>query len=196
MQVHHGIQSLPSFKNAIVTMGTFDGVHAGHRSIIKRITNLAKLKDGESVLITFEPHPRFLLQPNHPIKLLNTPSEKIKLLEGLGIDHLVIVAFTLDFAQQEPKNYIEHFLIHHFNPAVVVIGYDHQFAKDRKGDFNLLQSYADKGLFELEEISKQEVDEIHVSSTSIRTALANGNVEEANLLLQSTFSLEGKERHV
>ncbi len=192
MQVHYGIDKLPSFKHPIVTIGTFDGVHAGHRTIIQRIISLAKEKGGEAILITFEPHPRFLLQPKHDLKLLNTMAEKKELLHSLGLQHLVIAPFTLAFAQQSPKAYVEEFLLRYFAPEVLVIGYDHHFGKERAGNFEFLNKYAQAGTFELEEISKQLVDASHVSSTAIRKALASGEVATANTLLQSSFSLEGK----
>lgn len=192
MQVHIGINSLPSFNNPIITIGTFDGVHAGHRKIITRIVKLAKERNSHAVLITFDPHPRFLLQPKHDLKLLNTLEEKKVLLAALGLHHLVIVPFTTDFAALSSNAYIEDFLIKYFNPSVLVIGYDHHFGKGRSGNFELLNKYAQSGEFELEEISKQLVQEAHVSSTAIRNALAQGHIEEANALLQSSFSLTGK----
>jgi len=192
MQLHSDINKLPTIKKSIVTIGTFDGVHAGHRTIINRIINLAKKRNGQSVLITFEPHPRFLINPQHRLKLLTTLEEKKSLLEKLGLHHLVIAPFTKEFANQEAKNYVEDFLIKKIKPSVLVIGYDHHFGKGRSGNFNLLKQYAEQGHFQLEEISKQLVEDAHVSSTTIRKALELGDVREANNLLQSNFQLSGE----
>lgn len=192
MQLHKDISNLANVNQAIVTIGTFDGVHAGHRTIINRIINLAKAKGGESVLVTFEPHPRFLINPNHNLKLLNTLKEKKALLESLGLDHLIIAPFTKQFAEQSASEYVEDFLIKKIKPSVLVIGYDHHFGKGRSGDFNLLELYAEQGYFALEEISKQEVENAHVSSTAIRNAIEKGDVASANNLLQSTYELSGE----
>jgi riboflavin kinase/FMN adenylyltransferase len=191
MHVHTNIEDLGTIAKPIVTIGTFDGVHAGHRTIIKRIIALAKEREGKSVLVTFEPHPRFLINPNHRLKLLTTLSEKKELLEALGLDHLIIAPFTQEFAEQEAKDYVEDFLIKKIKPSVLVIGYDHHFGKGRSGSLDLLEEYSKNGHFELEEISKQQVDDAHVSSTAIRNALDKGNVQEASNLLQSNFQLTG-----
>ena len=191
MQVHTHIEDLSAIDKPIVTIGTFDGVHAGHRTIIERIRAIAAQRKGNAVLVTFEPHPRFLINPNHNLKLLTTLSEKKKLLEELGLDHLVIAPFTKEFAEQEAKDYVEDFLIKKIQPEVLVIGYDHHFGKNRSGNLNLLEAYAKQGHFELEEISKQLVDDAHVSSTTIRKAIENGQVTEANTLLKSNYQLTG-----
>ena len=192
MQLHSNINNLPDIKNPIVTIGTFDGVHAGHRAIIERIINLAKERNGESVLVTFEPHPRFLINPNHNLKLLTTLEEKKQLLEELGLDHLIIAPFSTEFAEQDASQYVEDFLIKKISPSVLVIGYDHHFGKGRSGNYELLKQYAKAGHFRLEEISKQLVDDAHVSSTAIRAALDTGDIIEANKLLQSKFQLSGQ----
>ncbi len=191
MQLHQDINKLRGIKNPIVTIGTFDGVHAGHRVIIDRIKTIARERNGQSVLVTFEPHPRFLINPNHNLKLLTTLNEKKELLADLGLDHLIIAPFTKTFAEQEAAEYVEEFLIKKIKPQVLVIGYDHHFGKQRSGSFELLQEYAANHHFELEEISKQLVDDAHVSSTAIRRALENGDVTEANHLLQSNYKLSG-----
>lgn len=191
MHVHTEIKDLGTINKPIVTIGTFDGVHAGHRTIIKRIITLAEQQGGESVLVTFEPHPRFLINPNHKLKLLTTLSEKKELLKELGLDNLVIAPFNPAFADQEATSYVEDFLIQKIKPEVLVIGYDHHFGKGRSGNLALLQEYAQQGHFKLEEISKQLVDDAHVSSTAIRKALDAGNVAEASRLLKSNFKLNG-----
>lgn len=191
MQIHNGIIHLPVFNHAVLTIGTFDGVHAGHRIIINRIVQMANKRGGESVLITFEPHPRLLLQPNHPLKLISTLDEKSKLLASLGVDHLVVAPFTMDFANLSPEAYIEDFLVKTFNPSVLVIGYDHHFGNERKGNYRLLEKYAANGYFGLEEISQQLIDDVKVSSTIIRNELEKGNIKTVNNLLQSNYSLSG-----
>lgn len=191
MQIHTNIKDLGTISKPVVTIGTFDGVHAGHRIILERIKEIATNRKGNAVLVTFEPHPRFLIDPNHKLKLLTTLTEKKELLEELGVDHLVIVPFNKEFAEQEAKDYVEDFIIQKVRPEVLVIGYDHHFGKNRSGSFYLLEAYAAKGHFELEEISKQLVDEAHVSSTAIRNALDHGDVKEASNLLQSNFQLRG-----
>ncbi len=192
MQLHTNLKDLIAIDKPIVTIGTFDGVHAGHRIIIKRIQELANQRNGKSVLVTFEPHPRFLIDPNHKLKLLTSLHEKKELLEQLGLDHLVIAPFNKEFAEQEAKDYVEDFIIKKIKPEVLVIGYDHHFGKNRSGNLTLLEEYAKQGHFILEEISKQLVDDAHVSSTAIRNALDKGNVKEAGRLLKSNFMLNGK----
>jgi len=191
MQVHQDIHQLPEIKNPVVTIGTFDGVHAGHRTIIQRILDLAKLLNGESVLVTFEPHPRLLINPKFELKLLNTLAEKMRLLEKFGLHHLVIAPFTASFANLSAEQYIEDFLVNRLKPHTLVIGYDHHFGKNRSGNFELLKKYAEGGHFELEEISKQLVDDAHVSSTTIRHAIEAGHIVTANQLLLSYYSLSG-----
>ena len=191
MKVHTNLEDLSSIQRPIVTIGTFDGVHAGHRAIIKRVIDLAGEQSGESALVTFEPHPRFLINPNHRLKLLTTLSEKKELLQSLGLDHLIITPFTEGFAAQAAKDYVEDFIIKKIKPAVLVIGYDHHFGKGRSGDFDLLQQYSNQGNFQLEEISKQLVDDAHVSSTAIRNALDEGDVAEAGRLLKSNYQMNG-----
>jgi riboflavin kinase/FMN adenylyltransferase len=191
MQVHYSLLNLPAFKNAVITIGTFDGVHTGHQKIIAAIKKEAKKISGETVLITFHPHPRKIVT-NESLQLINTLEEKISLLEQYAIDHLVVVPFTKEFANQSAEEYIEHFLIGHFHPNSIVIGYDHHFGKERKGDFSLLQQYADRLHFELIEIPKHVLNEIAISSTKIRKALLASDVETANSLLGYSFFLQGQ----
>lgn len=192
MKVHNNIEFLKPIKKPIVTIGTFDGVHAGHRAIIKRLIALAKSNEGESVLVTFEPHPRFLINPKHEIKLITLLEEKKELLSNLGLNHLIIVPFTVQFAQLKAKQYIEEFLIKKLKPHILVIGYDHHFGKGREGNINLLRNYEEKKCFQLEEISRQLVENAKVSSTIIRKALLSGDVKQANQLLQASFIMSGK----
>ncbi len=193
MTVHYDPDNLPSFKNAVLTIGSFDGVHAGHRKIIERVKNLAEEYDGESVLLTFHPHPRLVLQPkNNQLQLLNTIQEKADSLAAIGVDHLVIIPFTKAFAQQSPEEYIEQFLIKKFHPRCVVIGYDHKFGNSRKGNINFLKKYTEKHNFIVEEIPAQHISDMAVSSTKIRKALQQGDVKKAGEYLGRPFALTGK----
>lgn len=191
MQVHRSIENLPPFKNAVITIGTFDGVHQGHKKIINALKKEAEAAQGESVIITFHPHPRKVVHADEPLQLINTLDEKIELLQQTGIDHLVIVAFSQQFSEQTAEEYIENFLIKNFHPHTIIIGYDHHFGKGRKGNFILLAENADRYNYQLLEIPKYILDEISVSSTKIRNAILHSDVDTANKLLGYQFFFEG-----
>jgi riboflavin kinase/FMN adenylyltransferase len=192
MQIHKNLDQLPDFRNAVVTIGTFDGVHAGHRQIIDELLREARSINGETVIITFHPHPRKIVSSTIlGIRLINTLEEKIELLEQLGIDHLVIVPFTDAFANQQAEDYVEHFLVRRFRPHTVIIGYDHRFGKERKGDYRLLELLAPRFHYQLREIPKHILDEIAISSTRIREALLEGRIETADKLLGYEFFFSG-----
>src|SRR3954469_8621268 len=191
MQVHRDLENLPSFRNCVITIGTFDGVHRGHQKIIHSLQQEAQKSGGESVLITFHPHPRKIVNAATSLQLINTLDEKIELLSGYGLDHLVIVPFTVSFAQQSADDYIKNFLIEKFHPHTIIIGYDHRFGHDREGSFSLLQQYATRFKYRLIEIPKHLLNEIAVSSTKIRTALLQSDVETANQLLGYSFFFSG-----
>lgn len=196
MKVYNNLADLPVFNQAVLTIGSFDGVHTGHQKIIEQVRNLAQSINGESILITFHPHPRHFLYPDDPsLKLLNTIDEKAKLIEYYGIDHLVVVPFNKSFSQQSPEAYIEDFLMARFNPAYIVIGYDHKFGINREGNIALLRQYAEKGHFKIVEIEKQEVEDIAVSSTKIREAIQNGDVKTAAQLLGHPYTVNGTVVH-
>lgn len=192
MLVHKDIDHLPAIKNAVVTIGTFDGVHLGHLQIIDQLKKEATAVNGETVIITFHPHPRSIVGRNGTkIYLINTLDEKIELLEKHGIDHLVVVPFTETFASQTAQDYVEDFLVKKFHPHTLIIGYDHRFGKNRTGDFHLLEDYAKKGTFKLIEITEKVLQEAAVSSTRIREALLQGEIETANELLGYNYFFEG-----
>ena len=191
MQVHQAISHLPSFTNAVITIGTFDGVHEGHQKIIAALIKEAERVKGESVLITFHPHPRKIVANDKPLQLINTLSEKIELLRKAGLDHLVIVPFTQAFAEQSAEAYISDFLIQNFHPATIIIGYDHRFGKDRSGDYRLMEQKAEVYGYKLLEIPRHVLDEVGVSSTKIRDAVLGGDVETCNKLLGYPFFFEG-----
>ncbi len=194
MQVHHGIQHLPAFKHAVLTTGMFDGVHVAHQRLLQKINNRAKEQESESVLITFWPHPQMVLGSNDrsPIQLLNTLEEKIANLEKTGLDHLVILPFDTAFASMSAEDYIEKFLVANFHPQTIVIGFNHRFGNQRKGDVHLLQAMGTKHDFTVMEFDQQVEETISVSSTNVRKAVAEGNMEEASLLLSQAYSIQGK----
>jgi riboflavin kinase/FMN adenylyltransferase len=196
MQVHRDIDNLPVFQHAVVTIGTFDGVHVGHRQIINKLKVEALKLKGESVIITFHPHPRKIISSAIlGVRLINTLEEKIEVLSGLGIDHLVIVPFTDAFANQPADEYVRDFLFEKFHPDTVIIGYDHRFGRERLGDYKLLEKMAPQLGFKIKEIPKHILDEIAISSTNIREAILHTDIEMANKLLGYTFFFEGEVVH-
>ena len=176
----------------MVTIGTFDGVHAGHRKIIERLVNSAKADNLESVILTFFPHPRMVLQKESGIKLINTIEERKQILSKTGIDHLVVHPFTQQFSRLTALEFVRDILVNKLRARKVIIGYDHRFGRNRNADINTLREFGEEFGFEVEEITKEEVNQVAVSSTKIRNALLEGRVERANLYLQSPFSLCGK----
>jgi len=192
MRVFRDLNNLPAFNNSVITIGTFDGVHKGHQKLVERINFLAQQNEGESIIITFHPHPRIVINPeDKTLRLLNTIEEKIMLLEKYGVDNLVIVPFSRNFSEQAAEDYIEHFLVQNFHPKYIVIGYDHKFGKDRKGGFELLENMKMKFGYRMEEISKETLDDIGISSTKIRKSLQNGEISLANELLGHPYKLTG-----
>ena len=180
MQVHYGFESYKNIKNPIVTVGTFDGVHFGHQKIIQRLQKIAKKNNGESVLLTFDPHPRKILLNDQGLKLIHTINEKINILENLGLNHLVIYPFTLEFSKFSAKRYIDELLIQKLGTHTLVIGYDHHFGNDREGNIDLLKKYEKSNPFYLEEIKAHEIEEIKISSTKVRSAIEKGNIHLVN----------------
>ena len=196
MQIHRDINNLPEFKNAVITVGTFDGVHLGHKQIIDHLKTEAINADGESVIITFHPHPRKVVSSVITgVRLINTLAERIELLEKTGIDHLVIVPFTDYFASQSAEEYIRDFLVDKFNPHTIIIGYDHRFGKERAGDYKMMEEKAAVYNYELKEIPEHILNTIKVSSTNIRNAILHSNIEEANNFLGYDFFFEGEVFH-
>jgi len=192
MQVHYDITQLPVFKNAVITIGTFDGVHSGHQQIIQQLLAEAKAINGETVVITFHPHPKMVVGAKHDIKILNTLEEKIALLQKHGVHHLAVVPFTNEFAEQTAYAYIKDFLVARFHPHTIIIGYDHRFGAGRKGDYHLLEDEAAANNFIVKEIPEHVLQNITISSTKIRTALLNGDIETANEFLGYPYFFSGK----
>lgn len=192
MQVHYSPDELPVFHKAIITIGTFDGVHSGHCQILHQLKDEAKAVNGESVIITFDPHPRKAIgKSGKDIKLLNTIEEKIELLEKQGIGHLVVIPFTQEFANQPARDYVEKFLVDKFHPHTIIIGYDHQFGHNREGNYLLLEAMKEQYGFRVKEIPEQLLNDVIISSTKVRQAITTGNVEEANLFLGYPYFFEG-----
>ena len=193
MQVHYQeLGQLPAFKNAVITIGTFDGVHLGHQQIIAQLKEEARAINGESVIISFYPHPRSVIAgTNSDVKLLSTLEEKIELLNISGIDHLVIIPFNLTFANQTAEEYISEFLVKLFHPHTIIIGYDHRFGKNRVGDYQLLVAYGKKLGFAVKEIPEHILNEVVISSTKVRKALLDKDISTANKFLGYEYFFEG-----
>ncbi len=195
MKTHASAHTFTSTKGTVVTIGTFDGVHIGHKKIIARLTESAQANGWESVVLTFFPHPRMLLQKDADIKLINTITERGALLEKLGLDHLVVHPFTIDFSKMHAEDFVEEILVRALHAKKVIIGYDHRFGRNRTADINDLKRYGEQFGFEVEEISKQELADVAVSSTKIRTALHDGDIKKANAYLGYAIMLEGTVVH-
>ncbi len=192
MIVHRGLDDLQPLPNAVVTSGTFDGVHRGHQTILTRLTEVAKTSGGQSVLITYWPHPRTVVSnDSQNLKLLTTLDEKIELLDQAGVDHLVVIPFTRSFSQLSSEEYIRQILIEKIGTKKLVIGYDHRFGRDREGGFEYIRTHQSEYGFEVEEIPRHDVEAVGVSSSKIRTALTDGIIRTANRFLGRPYSLTG-----
>ena len=193
MKVYRSIDQFPADIKTVITIGTFDGLHKGHQYILKRLNEIAQKESAESVLLTFFPHPRHVLFPeDQSLKLLNTIDEKIKELEKLGVQHLIIHEFTKQFSRLKSINFIRDTLVNKLNMKHMVVGYDHHFGRNREGSFDELNELSQLYNFELEEIPAQEAEDVTVSSTKIRKALLAGEVQKANALLGYDYMFSGK----
>jgi len=193
MKVHRGIDDFKRLKYGVVTSGTFDGLHLGHVKILDRLNELAAMKNGESVVITFWPHPRLVLnKENADFHLLSTLDEKIELMRKHAIDHFVIIDFTNSFSQLTSEEFIKTILVDRIGTKKLVIGYDHRFGKNREGSFESLQEKSPVYGFEVEEISREAIHDIGISSTKIRNALDAGDVSLANEYLGRNYSMQGE----
>ncbi len=193
MKIYHQLADFHPPRYSVVTSGTFDGVHLGHQKILGRLKELAERKQGETVLLTYWPHPRLILQPkDNNLRLLTTLTEKVKLMEELGVDHLIILPFTKELSQMSSEEFIREILVEKIQTKTLVIGYDHKFGKNREGSFEYLQSHSHLFGFDMEEISRQDVDDLAVSSTKIRTALAQGDISTASKYLGRPYFLSGQ----
>lgn len=192
MKVHYNLDSLPSFHNAVITTGAFDGVHIGHRQIISRMQQIAQDVQGETVIITFHPHPRKIISsvPGE-IKQLSNITERIQLLDKAGIDHLVVVHFDYRFSNMTANEYVNNFLVHYFHPHTIIVGYDHHFGNGRTGNFELLLNLGKQLNFKVEEINEKMVADEIVSSTIIRNYIVDKHIQKANILLGHPYCFEG-----
>lgn len=192
MRKPNNIKSYKPNKDAVVTIGTFDGVHIGHQKIIKRLIKTAKENNLESVILTFFPHPRMVLQKDSNIKLINTIQERTKILNSLGIDNLLVKKFTNVFSRLSAEDFVKKILVDKLHVKKVIIGYDHRFGRNRNANIDDLKTFGTLYNFEVEEISVQDIDDVAVSSTKIRKALNEGDIEKANKYLGYDFMLTGK----
>lgn len=195
MKVYNGLSEFIKLPFAVVTAGTFDGIHKGHKKILKRLTEIASQENGESVVITYNPHPRQVLYPETEIKLLSTLEEKKMLLRNLGIDHLLIIPFTKEFSTITSKEYIEEILVKRIGTGKLIMGYDHRFGRKREGSFEYLKKNHKNFGFDVEEISREDIDLNAVSSTKIRDFINKGDVENVIPYLERPYSILGTVVH-
>jgi len=192
MKVYNNIADFQQINNAVVTSGTFDGVHLGHQKILMRLRETAQADDGETVVLTFWPHPRMVVsKDSQNLKLLSTLNEKIASLKQNGVQHLVVIPFTREFSELSSEEFIQQVLVDKIGTKKLVIGYDHHFGRNREGSFEYLQHNASRYGFEIEEIPRQEIDHLTVSSTKIRQALLEGQTHIANELLGRNYTFTG-----
>ncbi len=193
MKVYRNIIETRNIPNAVVTIGTFDGVHLGHQALFNKMKSLAQSVGGQTVVVTFSPHPRQVLNiDSSNLRFICTPEEKMRKFEQFGIDNVLIINFTKEFSRTPSEVFIKDYIIDNIKPAYIVVGYDHHFGKNRMGDFDLLSDLKKKYNFKVERIAAQDVENIAISSTKIRNALAAGNVKSANRLLGYLYSVTSK----
>ena len=192
MKIFHSLDNFKSNSKTIVTIGTFDGVHIGHRYIINYLNKIAKREQGESVLLTFSPHPRFVINKEHShLKLIDTLDEKKEKLESLGLQNFVVQKFTKEFSRIKYVNFVRDILVKKLNVDHLVIGYDHQFGRNREGSIKELQELSQLYNFKVEEIPPQKKEDVSISSTKIRSLILEGDIETANTFLANNFLLSG-----
>ena len=193
MKVHFGIDEFESHNNIAVTIGTFDGVHLGHKIVLENLIKSAQKIKGESVLLTFHPHPRHVLYPeNNDLKMLNSQEEKIDRLDKVGIDHLIIHPFTREFSRLSSTEFVRDILVNQLNTKILITGYDHHFGRNREGSFEELEELADLYSFQLIRQDAFELKETKISSTKIRQAILDGDIEIANSYLGYNYQLKGE----
>ncbi len=196
MKIYTHFDEIAHIPNPVLTIGTFDGVHVGHQKIIEQLNRRAEEVGGESVLFTFFPHPRMVIHPeNHGIKLIQTQEEKIEKLARLGLKHLIVFPFTKEFSELSAKEFVCDFLVNSLHVNTIIVGYDHQFGKNREGNLAFLQKHAQENNFTVQEISAQEINDVNISSSKIRTSLLKGDIQTANFYLNDTFELRGTVVH-
>jgi len=192
MKIYRSLEDFSPVENAVVTIGTFDGVHIGHQKILVHLKEAAQKINGETIILTFFPHPRLIINPDDDsLRLINDIEEKVSQLSKVGIDHLIIIPFSRDFSNQTPEEYISNVLVGKLGTKKIVIGYDHHFGKDRKGTLGDLEQFASIFDYSVDEIPEQDINDIAVSSTRVREALIKGDIKTANLYLGYPFELTG-----
>lgn len=193
MKIFNGFDQLSEIPNPVLTIGTFDGVHLGHQKILRKLNEEAERLGGESVLFTFYPHPRMVLYPDsHGVKMIQTQTEKLDKLRACGLQNIIVFPFTMEFSRLTALEFVRDFLVNKLNVKHLVIGYDHQFGKNREGGIEFLKEVAELYDFGVTEIGPKDVDEVNVSSTKIRNALKEGDIEVANAFLGEPFELHAK----
>lgn len=188
MRIYRGIHNLPKLSNAVATMGSFDGVHAGHRELLRQVTELARKKGVESVVMTFDPHPRFVLGTGEGLQMLSTIEEKAYLLEQMGIDSLVVIPFTKQFSLLSPKEFIEQMVLQ-MGIGTLVVGYNHRFGHNKEGDYDFLERQ--HPTIEIHRVEQQLISQSKVSSTIVRQMVARGMMERAEEMLASPYIIKG-----
>ncbi|WP_159467591.1 bifunctional riboflavin kinase/FAD synthetase [Dyadobacter sp. 3J3] len=192
MNIYHSLDSFHRLECAVVTSGTFDGLHVGHKKILSRLKEISNQCDGESTVLTFWPHPRMVVsEDSQDLQLLSTIDEKIELFSQMGIQHLAIIPFTRAFSELSSDDFIRQILVDKIGTKKLVIGYDHRFGRNREGSFEFLQKNASAYGFEVEEIPRQDIEDLAISSSRIRHSLLSGNVDEAKYLLGRPYSITG-----
>jgi riboflavin kinase/FMN adenylyltransferase len=193
LKIYHNLSDFPGSDYAVVTVGTFDGLHIGHQKIISRMKEIAKQNGGDTILVTFDPHPRLVLNSNKTeLKFISTQKRKIELLGRFGINHMIVIRFTTDFASTSSQDFIKEYLVDKLRAKMLIVGYDHHFGRNREGNYEKLKNLGRVYGFEVEEIPAQYIDGIAVSSTKIRNALNTGDVQTANKMLGYEYSISGK----
>lgn len=192
MEIIQPVSNFTYSDKTLVTIGTFDGVHIGHQKILSKLISTAKQQGKKSVLLTFFPHPRMVLQKDVQLELINTIDEKAKLLEAMGLDFLVIHPFSREFSRMTALDFVRDILVNKLHTSKLIIGYDHHFGKNREGNIHQLREYSTMFDYEVEEIPAQDIDEVAVSSTKIRKALAEGDLSTANAFLGYHFTMTGQ----
>jgi riboflavin kinase/FMN adenylyltransferase len=196
VKIYTDIEEFQSIKNPVLTIGTFDGVHVGHQKIIEKMQEIARKTDGETVIFTFYPHPRMVVNPtNHGIELIQSQQEKLKKLASLGIDHVIVYPFTKEFSDITAASFVSDLLVNQLNIHTIIVGYDHQFGKNREGNLAYLEDKGKEFGFDVIEIPAHEINAVNVSSSKIRHALIDGDIETANHYLNGSFEIWGKVVH-
>ncbi len=196
MKIYTNIEEFQSIKNPVLTIGTFDGVHVGHQKIIEKMQEIARKTDGETVIFTFFPHPRMVVNPtNHGIQLIQSQQEKLEKLAALGVNHVIIFPFTKEFSEITASEFVSDLLVSKLNIHTIIVGYDHQFGKNREGNLTYLEEKGKEYGFEVIEIPAHEINAVNVSSSKIRLALSDGDIETANHYLNGSFEIWGKVIH-